>query len=460
MGTTLIKDTLLTVTMDDELGDIKNGWVLVKDGEINSVGDGSYPVADKTVNASGMILLPGFINTHHHMFQTLTRNIPGTQNAYLFDWLQTLYDVWGELSEEAIYVSAQVAAAELILSGCTTSSDHLYLFPSEASNKLIDKEIEAVSSLGLRFHPTRGSMSLGKSSGGLPPDYIVQTEEEIIDDSIRLIEKYHDAEPHSMLRIALAPCSPFSVTQNLMKKSRELADKYKVRLHTHLAETLEEEKFCLDIHGLRPVEFAESLGWLGEDVWLAHAVHLNDDEIQKLSDTKTGVAHCPTSNMRLGSGIAPIAKMLDAGVKISIAVDGSASNDSSNMLSELRQALLVPRLRDDRWLTAREIMRMSTVGGAQILGRDDIGVIKIGASADLILFDLSDISYAGAKSDPLAALLFCSGNQRVSWSMINGRIVVEDGQILDLNLVEISTRADKISEEMINRSENKKTGTA
>ena len=460
MGTTLIKDTLLTVTMDDELGDIKNGWVLVKDGEINSVGDGSYPVADKTVNASGMILLPGFINTHHHMFQTLTRNIPGTQNAYLFDWLQTLYDVWGELSEEAIYVSAQVAAAELILSGCTTSSDHLYLFPSEASNKLIDKEIEAVSSLGLRFHPTRGSMSLGKSSGGLPPDYIVQTEEEIIDDSIRLIEKYHDAEPHSMLRIALAPCSPFSVTQNLMKKSRELADKYKVRLHTHLAETLEEEKFCLDIHGLRPVEFAESLGWLGEDVWLAHAVHLNDDEIQKLSDTKTGVAHCPTSNMRLGSGIAPIAKMLDAGVKISIAVDGSASNDSSNMLSELRQALLVPRLRDDRWLTAREIMRMSTVGGAQILGRDDIGVIKIGASADLILFDLSDISYAGAKSDPLAALLFCSGNQRVSWSMINGRIVVEDGQILDLNLVEISTRADKISEEMINQSENKKTGTA
>jgi len=460
LGTTLIIDTLLTVTMDDELGDIKNGWVLVKDGKIDAVGDGSYPVADKTIDASGMILLPGFVNTHHHMFQTLTRNIPGTQNALLFDWLQTLYDIWGELSEEAIYVSAQIAAAELILSGCTTSSDHLYLFPSKASKKLIDKEIEAVNTLGIRFHPTRGSMSLGKSAGGLPPDSVVQTEEEIIDDSIRLIEKYHDAKRHSMLRIALAPCSPFSVTENLMKKSRELADKYKVRLHTHLAESLDEEKFCLDTHGLRPVELAESLGWLGEDVWIAHAVHLNDDEIQKLADTETGVSHCPTSNMRLGSGIAPIAKMLDAGVKVSLAVDGSASNDSSNMLNELRQALLVPRLRDDRWLSAKEIFRMSTVGGAEILGRDDIGVIKSGASADLILFDLSDISYAGAKSDPLAALLFCSGNQRVTWSMINGRIVVENGQITDIDTAEVSARADKISEEMIYRSENKKTGTA
>jgi len=460
LGTTLIIDTLLTVTMDDELGDIKNGWVLVKDGKIDSVGDGSYPIADKTINAYGMILLPGFINTHHHMFQTLTRNIPGTQNAHLFDWLRILYEVWGELSEEAIYVSAQVAAAELILSGCTTSSDHLYLFPSKASNKFIDKEIEAVKSLGLRFHPTRGSMSLGRSSGGLPPDHIVQTEEEITDDSIRLIEKYHDADPHSMLRISLAPCSPFSVTENLMKKSRELADKYKVRLHTHLAETLDEEKYCLDIYGLRPLELLESLGWLGEDVWLAHTVHLNDKEIQKLADTNTGVSHCPTSNMRLGSGIAPIAKMLDAGVKISIAVDGSASNDSSNMLSELRQALLVPRLRDDRWLSAREIIRMSTVGGAEILGRDDIGVIKKGASADLILFDLTDIGYAGAKSDPLAALLFCSGDQRVSWSMVNGKIIVENGKLLDVDLAAISTRADKISEEMIRQSENKITGTS
>ena len=452
MNSLLIKDPLLTVTMDPENDNFTSGWVLIKKNKIDSIGTGKQPDADTVIDAKGMVLLPGLVNTHHHMYQTLTRNLPGAQNSHLFSWLETLYEVWGELTEEAVFVSAQVAMAELLLSGCTTTSDHLYLFPSAASKHLIDKEIDAALELGIRFHPTRGSMSLGRSAGGLPPDTVIQTEEEIIDDSIRLIEKYHDPEPLSMLRVALAPCSPFSVTTDLMKKSRELADKYDVRLHTHLAESKDEEKFCLDRFGQRPVDFAESLGWLGDDVWFAHTVHLNDNEIEKLSATKTGVSHCPTSNMRLGSGIAPVAKMLDAGVHVSIGVDGSASNDSSNMLNELRQSLLLQRLTDDRWLSAAEVLRMGTLGGAEILGRKNIGMIKPGAAADLILIDLNDIGYAGAKSDPLAAIVFCIGTQRVSWSIINGKIVVENGELKGLNLSEISDRADKISQEMISRS--------
>ena len=457
MDTILIKDPLATVTMSDGDTDSKEKWVFIEEGKIESTGSGPYPEADKVIDAKGMILLPGLINTHHHMFQTLTRNIPGAQDAPLFKWLETLYMIWGELSEEAIYVSAQVAIAELLLSGCTTTSDHLYLFPSKAAARLIDSEIEAAKELGIRFHPTRGSMSLGKSSGGLPPDDVIQEEEEIINDSIRLIEKYHDPEPHSMLQVALAPCSPFSVTENLMKKTREIANTHKVRLHTHLAESIEEENFCMETFGLRPVEYTESIGWLGDDVWFAHAVHLNDNEIEKLSDTKTGVSHCPTSNMRLGSGIAPVSKMLDAGVKVSLAVDGSASNDSSNLLNELRQSLLLHRLGDDRWITAKEILHMATRGGAAILGRDDIGIIKPGASADLILIDLRDIGYAGAKSDPLASLLFCTGTQRVAWSVINGKVIVEDGKLLGVDLIGLAARADEISEEMIGRSS---TGSA
>ena len=455
MNSILIKDPLLTVTLDSRHGNFKSGWVLIKNNKIDSIGDGEYPEADKIIDAKGMILLPGLVNTHHHMFQTLTRNLPGSQDAPLFQWLKVLYEVWGELSEEAIFISAQVAMAELMLSGCTTTSDHLYLFPSTASGTLIDKEIDAALKIGIRFHPTRGSMSLGRSSGGLPPDSVIQTEEEIIDDSIRLIEKYHDPEPFSMLRIALAPCSPFSVTTGLMKKSRQLADKYKVRLHTHLAESEDEEKYCLDRFGLRPVEFVESLGWLGEDVWFAHCIHLNDAEIEKLSATKTGVAHCPTSNMRLGSGIAPVAKMLDAGVSLSLAVDGSASNDSSNLLNELRHSLLLHRLGDDRWLSVAEIIRMATLGGAEILGRKNIGSIKPGAAADVVLFDLNDIGYAGSKSDPLASLLFCTGTQRVSWSIINGKIVVENGKLLNMDLSELSARADEISQEMVSHSTEK-----
>ena len=458
MKSILIKDPLLTVTMNSEYDNFKSGWVFIKGNKIDSVGTGKQPDADIIIDAKGMILLPGLVNTHHHMFQTLTRNLPGAQDLPLFPWLKKLYEVWGELSEEAVFVSAKVAMAELLLSGCTTTSDHLYLFPSAASKHLIDKEIDAALEMGIRFHPTRGSMSLGRSTGGLPPDSLIQTEEEIIDDSIRLIEKYHDPDPLSMLRVALAPCSPFSVTTDLMKKTRDLADKYDVRLHTHLAESEDEEKYCLDRFGQRPVDFAESLGWLGDDVWFAHCIHLNGDEIEKLSATKTGIAHCATSNMRLGSGIAPVAKMLDAGVHVSIAVDGSASNDSSNMLNELRQSLLLHRLRGDRWLSAAEVLRMGTLGGAEILGRKNIGMIKPGPAADVILIDLNDIGYTGAKSDPVAAILFCTGTQRVSWSIINGKVIVENGELKGVNLSEITDRADEISQEMISRS-NKKSVT-
>ena len=448
MKSLLIKDPLFTVTMNSEYNNFKSGWVLIKGNKIESLGTGKQPDADKIIDAKGMVLLPGLVNTHHHMFQTLSRNLPGAQDLPLFPWLNALYEVWGE----AVFVSALVAMAELLLSGCTTTSDHLYLFPSAASKHLIDKEIDAALEIGIRFHPTRGSMSLGRSTGGLPPDSIIQTEEEILDDSIRLIEKYHDPESLSMLRIALAPCSPFSVTTDLMKKTRELADKYDVRLHTHLAESEDEEKYCLDRFGQRPVDFAESLGWLGDDVWFAHCIHLNDNEIEKLSTTKTGISHCATSNMRLGSGNAPVAKMLDAGVSVSIGVDGSASNDSSNMLNELRQALLLHRMKEDRWLSATEVLRMGTLGGAEILGRKNIGMIKPGAAADVILIDLNDIGYAGAKSDPLASILFCVGTQRVSWSIINGKIIVENGELKGVNLKELSDRADKISQEMISRS--------
>ena len=452
MKSILIKNPLLTITMNSEYDNFESGWVLIKGNKIDSVGTGKHPDADMIIDAKGMVLLPGLVNTHHHMFQTLTRNLPGVQDAPLFSWLEALYEVWGELTEEAIFVSSQEAMAELLLSGCTTTSDHLYLFPAAASKHLIDKEIDAALEIGIRFHPTRGSMSLGRSTGGLPPDSVIQTEEEIIDDSIRLIEKYHDPEPLSMLRVALAPCSPFSVTADLMKKSRELADKYHVRLHTHLAESVDEEKYCLDNFGQRPLDFAESLGWLGDDVWFAHGIHLNDKEIEKLSATKTGISHCATSNMRLGSGIAPVAKMLDAGVPLSIGVDGSASNDSSNMLNELRQSMLLHRLKDDRWLSAAEVLRMGTLGGAEILGRKNIGMIKPGAAADVILIDLSDIGYAGAKSDPLASIIFCTGAQRVSWSIINGKVIVENGELKGLNLKEISVRADEISRDMISRS--------
>ncbi|HID86649.1 MAG TPA: 8-oxoguanine deaminase, partial [Anaerolineae bacterium] len=383
------------------------------------------------------------------LYQTLTRAVPAAQDADLFSWLVTLYPVWAELTGEAVYVSALVGLAELMLSGCTTASDHLYIFPNDVR---LDDEIRAAQELGIRFHPTRGSMSLGESSGGLPPDRVVEDEEAILADCQRVIEEYHDPEPYAMCRIALAPCSPFSVTPDLMRETRKLAEAYGVRLHTHLAETLDEERFCLERFGRRPVEYAADLGWVGDDVWHAHCVHLNGGEVDLLARTGTGVAHCPSSNMRLGSGIAPIASMLAARVPVGLGVDGSASNDSSHLLAEARQALLLQRVgHGPGALTAQQVLEMATLGGAWALGRDDIGSLAPGKAADFIAFDLNRLDYAGALHDPLAALVFCTP-QRVALSVINGKVVVEDGELRAVDLGPVIERHNRISRQMLERA--------
>jgi 8-oxoguanine deaminase len=367
----------------------------------------------------------------------------------LFDWLRSLYPIWAELTSEAVYVSALVGLAELILSGCTTTTDHLYLFPNDVS---LDDEIRAARELGIRFHPCRGSMSLGRSQGGLPPDRVVQSEDEILADCQRVIEAYHDPEPYAMCRIVLAPCSPFSVTPELMRESAALARRHGLYLHTHVAETLDEEGFCLEKVGCRPVEYMEKLGWVGLDVSYAHAIYLNQEEIELLAETGTGVAHCPSSNMRLGSGIAPIREMLDAGVKVGLAVDGSASNDSSHTLAEARMAMLLQRVKKGAGaLSAQEALEMATLGGAAVLGRDDIGSLEAGKAADFIAIDLNRLGYAGALHDPLAALIFCAP-VNVDWSVINGRVVVDGGRLMGFDLREIVARHNRISRQMVERA--------
>lgn len=459
MASLLIENALLLATMNDQRAEISNAYIYIQDHKIAGVGTGPAPhSADKRIDASGKIALPGFVNTHHHLCQTLTRNIPAVQEATLFKWLTTLYGIWRELSAEAMFVAAQVGLSELLLSGCTTTTDHHYLFPKDQSSFLIDEEIRAARKLGIRFHPTRGSMSRGQSNGGLPPDDVTQTEELILKDSERLISEYHDRNPFSMCRIGLAPCAPFSITSDLMKKTMALAREAGVRCHTHLAETLDEEKYCLETYGCRPVEYLESMDWLGDDVWLAHCVHLSETDISKLANTGTGVAHCPTSNLRLGSGIASVPKMLDAGVPVGLAVDGSASNDTSNMLMELRQGLLVHRLqnRPPDWLSARDILWLATRGGAKILGRDDIGSIEAGKAADLILIDTNALCFAGAMSDPLAAVLFSNSNFKVHTSIVNGKIVVEDGLLKALQEKELIKQANQIAWYMVKTAEKNK----
>jgi 8-oxoguanine deaminase len=410
--------------------------------------------ADRVIDASGMVVLPGLINTHHHLYQTLTRALPAVQNAELFAWLRYLYPVWAELSAEAVYHSALVGLAELILSGCTTTGDHLYLVPKDSRH---DNEISAARELGVRFHPSRGSMSLGQSKGGLPPDSVVQSEEEIIADTERLVAAYHDPQPYSMLRIVVAPCSPFSVTGESMKESAAWARERGLTMHTHVAETLDEERFCIEKFGCRPVEYMRRLDWVGPDVWYAHAVYLDREEIELLAGTGTGVAHCPSSNMRLGSGIAPIREMLDCGVKVSLGVDGSASNDSSHMFAEARMAMLLQRVtKGGAALSAEEALEMATLGGAKVLGRADLGSLEPGKAADLIGVELGRLEYAGAAChDPPGALVMCTPPQ-VSLSVINGRIVVEGGRIADFDLERAVARQNELAVEMVRRAEEKR----
>jgi cytosine/adenosine deaminase-related metal-dependent hydrolase len=381
------------------------------------------------------------VNTHHHFYQTLTRAIPAAQNANLFHWLQTLYPIWAKMTPEDIRLSTQTALAELALSGCTTASDHLYLFPNGSR---LDDEIEAAAELGLRLHASRGSMSLGESQGGLPPDSVVDSEEKILADSERLIQRYHNPNPGSMVQIVLAPCSPFSVTGELMKQSAELARRYGVHLHTHLAETQDEEAFCRQKFGYRPVGYMQSLGWVGEDVWFAHSVHVNDEEIDVYARHGCGVAHCPSSNMRLASGIAPIARLIDAGVRTGLGVDGSASNDGSHLLAEARMAMLLARLNaglqgaslsttSAEIFSVRQALELATRGGAAVLGRKDIGSLEAGKCADFIAINLNRLDYAGALHDAVAAILLCQP-RGVDFNYVHGKGVVKNGVLSGLNL--------------------------
>ena len=445
----LIRDIHLLVTMDRGDRRLRGGYLYAEDGVIRRIG-ARVPRglrADRTIRAPFAVALPGLVNTHHHLCQTLTRAHPAAANAKLFDWLTTLYPVWARLDEEAVHVAALVGMAELMLSGCTTTSDHHYLFP-RGETKLIDAEIAAAREIGIRFVATRGSMSVGRKAGGLPPDSVVQDEDEILADSERVIGRYHDPSPGAMLQVALAPCSPFSVSERLMRETAELAARHGVRLHTHLAETQDEETYCLRRFRRRPVQFLADNGWLGERVWIAHGVHFNRAEIRRLGRARVGVAHCPTSNMRLGSGIAPVHALAAAGCPVGLGVDGSASNDGSHLLAEARQALLLGRVaRGADAVRVEEALRMATAGGAACLGRTDIGALEVGKRADVALFDLRDVGYSGA-GDPLLGLLLCAPT-RVHTLIVNGRPVVEDGEISTISLAPVVRRHGRIAARML-----------
>jgi cytosine/adenosine deaminase-related metal-dependent hydrolase len=454
MPTLLAKNASVLVTMDDGRRELSNAGLFARDGMIEEVGptDQLPQRADLVLDLSGQIVLPGFVNTHHHLDQTLTRNLPAAQNNNLFPWLKVHYRVWASRTPEASRCSTLIGLAELAASGCTTVFDHAYVFKNGSR---VDDQIAAAREIGVRFHACRGSMSLGESRGGLPPDDCVEDEQAILTDCVRAIETYHDRSRGAMTRVVLGPCSPFSVSTDLLKESATLARAYQVPLHTHLCETMDEERYTLERYQLRPVAWMATLGWLGADVWFAHAIHVNDDEIQEMARAGVGAAHCPSSNMRLASGIAPVKKYLAAGVKVGLGVDGSASNDGSNILLEARQALLLARLRLGllppegprtlfllsqshplrayEWMTAREVLEIATRGGAAVLGRDDIGSLEVGKCADFFSIDLNTVDYAGALHDPVAATVFCAP-QKARYTVINGRVVVENGQVVTVNM--------------------------
>jgi 8-oxoguanine deaminase len=457
----LINNPLLCCRMKEKVQDadpldtFSGGHIYIENGKICSAGPESFSGrADTVIDASRMLVLPGFVNTHHHFFQTLTRNILATQRSELFDWLKLNYEIWRGISGEAFYISAKTAMAELMKTGCSTTSDHLYLFPQAAEETLIDREIAAARELGLRFHPTRGSMSLSVKEGGLPPEDVVQSEAAIFADIERLVEKYHDPRYGAMLKIALAPCSPFSVTPLSMRKTVEMAEKHGLQIHTHLAETKDEEHFCLEKFGKRPFKFMQDLGWIRHNAWFAHSIYLNDSEISAAAEAGAGVAHCPSSNMRLGSGIARISEMLDAGVNVGIGVDGSASNDASNMLLEIRNAMLISRLREAQyWLSTEEVLWMATRGGAAVLGRDDIGQILPGKCADICMISMDRLEYAGATHDPAAAVVFNAALEPVDYLLVNGKIVVKNGEICGLNEANLIRQQQTLSAELIAAAE-------
>jgi 8-oxoguanine deaminase len=452
----LIKNIALLATQDDEARELSDAWILIEGPAIADLGSGpppALPEGAQVLDARGALAIPGMVNTHHHLFQTFQKNLPLVQDSKLFDWLTGLYPVWRELTPEDVFVSAQLGLAELLKTGCTTVADHFYLFPKGQPGDLLDHTIEAARSLGVRFHPSRGSMSRGRSHGGLPPDDVVQSPDQILEDSERVIARYHDPSRFSLCRIALAPCAPFTVGDDLLVESARLARTRKVRLHTHLAETKDEEDFCLSTLGVRPLRYMEKLGWLGPDVWFAHGVYLDDSELELMGATGTGIAHCPTSNLRLGSGIAPIPRALDLGVPVGLAVDGSASNDASDMVRELQMCTLVHRVGTAvDSMPARRALRLATRGGASVLGRDDLGALAKGMAADLALFALDDLGAAGALHDPLAALCFTSGLRRPHTVIVNGRLAVAQGRLVGFDEAALASQANRLSARMVQRA--------
>ena len=469
MSTLLIRNAQAIACMDDQHTELANASVFVQDGIITHIGQSSdVPEhADAVIDASQHVVVPGLINTHHHMYQSLTKAIPRVQNAELFSWLQGLYPIWAGLTPEMVQVSTQVAMAELMLSGCTTSSDHLYIYPNGVR---LDDSIEAAHTMGMRFVATRGSMSVGQSDGGLPPDQVVEREDAILKDTQRLIETFHDRSFGAMVNVAVAPCSPFSVSRDLMKTSAELARSLGARLHTHLAENDHDIAYSLEKFNCTPTQYAQDLGWLGPDVWHAHCVKLDDEGISLFAASKTGVAHCPCSNMRLASGIAPIRRMLDAGVPVGLGVDGSASNDAAHLLNEARQAMLLARVgramappeqRAGRSffgcdlgpaeMTARDALRLATRGSAQVLGRaHDIGQLKVGMCADIALYKLDTLGFAGgAVHDPVGALMLCASAQ-VDALVINGQLKIENGQLLGMDLPQLIARHNQLAMQLAN----------
>lgn len=433
MSRLLIKNAASIVTCNPADDLLKNANLLIEDGKIISIGGEAQP-ADETIDATGCIVYPGLINTHHHLYQTFSRNLPQVQNLELFDWLVALYEIWKNLDSEVIYHSSITGMGELLKAGCTTCFDHHYVFPQGKADGLLDAQFAAAADLGIRMYASRGSMSLSRKDGGLPPDSVVQTVDEILADSRRAVEKYHDPSPFSMRMVALAPCSPFSVTEELLRQSAILARQLGVRLHTHLCETKDEEQFVRERCGMRPLEYMQSLGWTGDDVWFAHGIHFNDDELRLLAKTGTGVAHCPVSNMKLASGVCRIPEMLELGVPVGLAVDGSASNDGSNLLEEIRVSYLLHRLHaSNKAPSGYDILKLATNGSAKVLGRNDIGSLEVGKAGDLFLLDTRRLELVGADLDPKSLLGTVGWKGAVDYTVVNGKVVVRQGRLVTID---------------------------
>ena len=444
MARLLVKNMSYLVTCGPEDEVLENCCLLMEDGVITYIGPEARE-AEEVIDAAGCIAYPGLVNTHHHLYQTFSRNLPQVQNMELFDWLRTLYEIWKNLDADVIYHSSLVGMGELMKNGCTTCFDHHYVFPQGQADGLLDAQFAAARALGVRMFASRGSMDLSKKDGGLPPDSVVQTVDEILGDCQRAVEKYHNPARFSMNQVALAPCSPFSVSEELLRQSAVLARSLGVRLHTHLCETKDEERFVLERCGMRPLAYMESLGWTGPDVWYAHGIHFHEEELRRLAETGTGVAHCPISNMKLASGVCRVPEMLALGVPVGLAVDGSASNDGSNLLEELRVAYLLHRLRSsERAPSGYDVLKMATAGGARLLGRDEIGSLEVGKAGDLFLIDTRRLEMVGAALDPKSLLGTVGWKGPVDYTVVNGRVTVRKGRLTGIDEDAAFRQADQL----------------